>query len=106
MEEKLYQWVDRGTKDSTSRFSGRRTVRLLVAILALNVVASLPIAVIWSSVAGIEAAKKADAERKENEELRAGIEKSVRDGTAGEAFQRLFGQDQVPPKKEPHGAAN
>ena len=87
---KLYECVDDNPKDDDRSFSGRRVVRLFVAIMASSIIAGVPLG-LWKLA--IEKHKREEAERQKQEQLDKDwqeLRKAARDGKTGEAFRRLF----------------
>lgn len=94
--DRLYEWVDAKPPSPGRRFSGRRTVKLFVAIMVGSILSALPMGLIEL---GVKSATHAQEEHQKREQLKRHLmelEKGAREGQAGEASRRLFGLDAPP----------
>jgi len=90
-EEKWYSWVDANPTETASKFSGRRTMKLLLVVIGLGLLGGIP-SLLWKlfTVSATEAEKERIRQEKLEHEWRDG-ERAAHEGRTGEAAKRLFG---------------
>ena len=86
--KQVFDWVDSNPKDADHQFSGRRVLKLFIALIVLGIVVTIPYILLeWA----IESHEEAKAKRKQEVEIRRTVDEALEEGTAGEATKRLFG---------------
>jgi len=93
VSDRLAERVDEVPGPKGRTFSPRRTGRLLVAILGAGILGGIPLLIIQGWVASQEADTQEKATQRELRQVEDRVRKAVREGKAGEAFQRLFPEE-------------
>lgn len=94
--DRLFEWVDANPPSPARRFSGRRTAKLLIAVLASSILGSIPLA-LWEYSLGTAEHEREEQQKQEQQRQRMiELEKAVQQGEAGEATRHLFGIETPP----------